>query len=102
MLVFLFFKGVETRMLLKNVMLANSDIPDLETQVSYPCYIQPKFDGIRCVAIGGVAYSRKMKPIPNRYIQKFFADNKLHGLDGELMINGDFNKVQSAVMSEGW
>lgn len=62
--------------------------------------MQPKFDGIRCVAISGVAYSRKMKPIPNKFIQKFFADNSLHGFDGELMVNGDFNNVQSAVMSE--
>ena len=87
-------------MLLKNVMLATSEIPDIYEDVVYPCLIQPKFDGIRCIAINGVAYSRKMKPIPNQFIQKFFSDNNLHGLDGELMIHGDFNKVQSAVMSE--
>lgn len=85
---------------MKQPMLACADIPDVYTQVNYPCLIQPKFDGIRCVAINGVAFSRKMKPIPNQFIQKFFADNNLHGLDGELMIHGDFNKVQSAVMSE--
>lgn len=87
-------------MTLKQPMLAVATIPCLETQVNYPCYIQPKLDGIRCVAINGVAYSRKMKPIPNKHIQKFFAEHNLHGLDGELMVMGDFNKVQSAVMSE--
>lgn len=87
-------------MLLKNVMLATSEIPNIYEDIKFPCLIQPKLDGIRCVAINGVAYSRKMKPIPNQFIQKFFADNNLHGLDGELMIHGDFNKVQSAVMSE--
>ncbi len=85
---------------MKQPMLACADIPDLYSEVSYPCLIQPKFDGIRCVAINGVAFSRKMKTVPNQFIQKFFADNNLHGLDGELMIHGDFNKVQSAVMSE--
>ncbi len=86
--------------MIKQPMLATSEIPDIYTQVKYPCLIQPKFDGISCVAIDGVAYSRKMKPIPNKFIQNFFRENNLHGLDGELMIHGDFNKVQSAVMSE--
>jgi len=86
--------------MIKQPMLANNAIPDLYLDVKYPCYIQPKFDGIRCVAIDGVAYSRKMKPIPNKYIQQWFMDNNVHGLDGELMVVGDFNSVQSAVMSE--
>lgn len=86
--------------LLTQPMLATSEIPNIYEDVEYPCLIQPKFDGIRCIAINGAAYSRKMKLIPNQFIQKFFSDNNLHGLDGELMIHGDFNKVQSAVMSE--
>ncbi len=86
--------------MIKQPMLAVATIPDLHTEVKYPCYLQPKLDGVRCVAINGVAYSRKMKPIPNKFIQKWFADNMLHGFDGELMVGGDFNSVQSAVMSE--
>jgi len=81
-------------------MLAASAIPCLETDVKYPCFIQPKCDGVRCIAINGQAYSRKMKLIPNQFIQKVFAELNLHGFDGELMVHGDFNKVQSAVMSE--
>jgi DNA ligase-1 len=81
-------------------MLASSEIPNLYEDVKYPCYIQPKLDGIRCLAIDGVAYSRKMKPIPNQYVQKVFKELNLHGLDGELMVHGDFNSVQSAIMSE--
>jgi len=86
--------------MIKQPMLACADIPCLETQVKYPCFIQPKLDGIRCVAINGQAYSRKMKLIPNQFIQDTFKKLNLHGLDGELMVHGDFNKVQSAVMSE--
>lgn len=78
--------------------LAASDIPDIYTQVSYPKIIQPKLDGICCLAVNGVAMSRTMKPIPNKFIQQYFKDNKLHGLHGELMIKGDFNDVQSGVM----
>lgn len=85
---------------LKQCMLAVSEVPCLETQVKYPCFIQPKLDGIRCIAINGQAYSRKMKLIPNQFIQDTFKKLNLHGLDGELMVHGDFNKVQSAVMSE--
>ncbi len=86
--------------MIKMCMLACSDIPDLSTDVKYPCYIQPKLDGIHCIAIDGVAYSRKMKPIPNQFVQKVFKELNLHGLDGELMTHGDFNSVQSAIMSE--
>ena len=81
-------------------MLATAEIPNLYTDVKYPSYIQPKLDGIRVVAIDGVAYSRKMKPIPNQFVQKVFKELNLHGLDGELMVDGDFNSVQSAIMSE--
>ena len=64
-----------------------------------------KLDGIRCCIFGGVAYSRTLKPIPNKSIQQFFMDNKdiYEGFDGELIV-GDmtapdvFNKSTSAVM----
>ena len=66
-------------------------------KVEYPVLATPKLDGIRCATINGVAMSRKMKPIPNRFVQEELKG--LHGLDGELMVNGDYNKVLSAIMS---
>lgn len=81
--------------------LASSEIPDIYTQVTWPKIIQPKLDGICCLAVNGVAMSRTMKPIPNKYVQKVFNELNLHGLHGELMVDGDFNSVQSAIMSEG-
>ncbi len=68
--------------------------------VKLPVIVSPKLDGIRCLIVDGQAVSRALKPIPNKYIQ-----DKLkglpNGLDGELMLyKGDFNDVQSAVMSE--
>lgn len=85
---------------LKRPQLASSEIPDIYTQVTYPKIIQPKLDGICCLAVNGVALSRTMKPIPNQYVQKVFKELNLHGLHGELMVRGDFNDVQSAIMRE--
>ena len=42
--------------------------------------------------------SGTMKPIPNKFIQDYFKENGLHGFHGELMVDGDFNDVQSGVM----
>ena len=67
------------------------------SKIRYPILATPKLDGIRCLMVDGVAMSRSMKPIPNKFIQEQLKG--LHGLDGELMVRGDFNNVQSAVMS---
>lgn len=85
-------------MKLYRAQLASSEIPDIFTQVTYPKIIQPKLDGIATLAVNGVAMSRTMKPIPNKFIQAYFKEHGLHGFHGELMIAGDFNDVQSGVM----
>lgn len=80
-------------------MLACSKIPNLE-DIEYPVYASPKLDGIRCIIINGRAHSRNLKLIPNKHIQQTLQALDLPQLDGELMIDGDFNSVQSAVMSQ--
>lgn len=67
-------------------------------KIRYPVLATPKLDGIRCLMVDGVAMSRSMKPIPNQYVQEQLKG--LHGLDGELMVNGDFNQVQSGIMKK--
>lgn len=52
----------------------------------YPVLVSPKLDGIRCIGIHGMAMSRSMKPIRNKFIQSFFADGRFNGLDGELVV----------------
>ena len=80
-------------------MLACSTIPKLE-QIDYPVMASPKLDGIRCIIQeDGKAYSRNGKLIPNEHVQKALQDMKLPVCDGELMTVGDFNDVQSNVMS---
>jgi DNA ligase-1 len=68
------------------------------TEVVLPAYVSPKMDGIRCLIKDGIAVSRTLKPIPNKFIQEKLKDLP-EGLDGELMVKGDFNDIQSAVMS---
>lgn len=67
-------------------------------KIQYPVLATPKLDGIRCLMVDGIAMSRSMKPIPNKYVQEQLKG--LHGLDGELMLNGDYNVVQSGIMSQ--
>jgi DNA ligase-1 len=73
---------------------------------TFPCLVGPKLDGVRCeIGADGVAYSRKLKPIPNRHVQKLFGKKKFAGLDGELTVgpaNGKdvFRDTMSGVMSE--
>lgn len=59
-------------------------VTDIEL-LNYPVLASPKLDGIRCVIIDGVAYSRSLKPIPNIAVQQFFANGKYDGFDGELI-----------------
>lgn len=74
--------------------------------VRFPAMVSPKLDGIRCLAMNGVAMSRSMKPIPNRFVQNYFATHAdvLNGVDGELIV-GDatdkavYRNTNSGVMS---
>ena len=74
-------------------------------KVNFPIYISTKFDGIRALVIDGVVYSRSLKPIRNKHVQKLFGKSEYNGFDGELIV-GDiyakdvFQKTTSGVMSE--
>ncbi len=83
--------------MIKSPMFACSTQPDI-TKLCYPLYASFKLDGIRCVTPDDKVLSRKLKPIPNKFIQKKLQGMPV-GFDGELMINGNFNEVDSAVMS---
>lgn len=78
-------------------MLAGKAPADLTT-LRYPVLASPKLDGVRCVMRDGVAMSRNLKPIPNQHVQETLRGLP-DGIDGELMVDGDFAAVQSAVMS---
>lgn len=84
---------------MKPMLAVNADL----TKIKYPVYVQPKLDGIRVLVKDGVVYSRKLKPIPNKHVQKLFGH--LHGFDGELIVGNPvakdvFQVTTSGVMSE--
>ena len=65
----------------------------------------PKLDGIRFCVFGGVAYSRSLKLIPNKFIQAYVKQHALvlEGVDGEIIIGSPtaedcFNTTTSGVM----
>lgn len=79
-------------------------IEDVGT-ISFPALASIKLDGIRCVIVDGVAYSRSMKPIRNRFVQWVLGRVEFNGLDGELVVGNVFAKdcysaSYSGVMSE--
>jgi DNA ligase-1 len=76
-------------------------------KLRFPTLCSFKLDGVRCLAMDGKPMTRSMKEIPNRFIQRFFAENKLRleGLDGELIVGPPnvpttYNATVSAVMRQ--
>ena len=75
------------------------------SKLTYPCLVSPKLDGIRCLIIDGVAMSRSLKPIRNKFVQELFGTAELNGCDGELVVGDPRSKTcyrdtSSGVMSE--
>lgn len=71
----------------------------------FPCLASPKLDGIRMVVFNGTAYSRKLKPLPNAFVQATFGSPLLHGVDGEILAGEATNEeayrlTMSSVMSQ--
>jgi DNA ligase-1 len=67
--------------------------------ITWPKIATPKYDGIRAITYQGQIVSRRLKPIPNRFIRETL-QGLPDGLDGELMIEGTFSDVTSGIMSK--
>jgi DNA ligase-1 len=85
-------------------MLAAKSPGNLDT-LALPVLGSPKYDGVRALVLGGVVYSRNLKPIPNKSVQRLFGHRKYNGLDGELIVGSPtavdvFRNTTSYVMSE--
>lgn len=85
---------------MKPMLAAKADV----AKIKFPVLVSPKYDGIRCLIVDGVAMSRSLKPIPNKFVQMILGRPEFNGLDGELII-GDptaqdcFNVTSSGVMA---
>jgi ATP-dependent DNA ligase len=62
---------------------------DHTDKVEWPCYIQPKLNGIRMLFDGTVGWSRGNKAVIPEVIQHLQFDTSGHVLDGELMLPGN-------------
>jgi DNA ligase-1 len=83
--------------MIKKPLLAAS-LEDAST-LTFPQYVTPKLDGIRCLKVDGKVVSRKFIEIPNHHIRNWIQANCPDGFDGEIIIPGKtFNETQSAVM----
>src|SRR5690606_1337482 len=65
------------------------DYYQYEDKIEYPVYIQPKLDGIRCIATINGLFTRNGKPIvacPHIFnsVKEFIEEYELEALDGEL------------------
>ena len=84
-------------------MLSATVTTDLD--LTFPCVVSPKLDGIRALILDGKLVSRNLKPIPNRVLRKLLSVDSLDGLDGELISGVPTNKdvfqvTTSDVMSQ--
>lgn len=75
-----------------------------EDKVTYPCYVQPKLDGVRCITNGQAFWSRNGKMFPRQNFQHLQVKTLPFLLDGELSLYGDvpdFEDVVSVVKRAG-
>ena len=85
------------------IMKAPSQIPDI-VDIKYPCYIQPKLDGYRCVYKDGELRSSNGNIFANVNLPDYFKDLLNVGewvLDGEIYLHGwKLKQITSLVNSE--
>lgn len=54
--------------------------------VEFPCWVQPKIDGVRALNLQGTLTGRSLDPFEGYGITEFFSQPQLVGLDGEMTL----------------
>lgn len=86
----------------KPMLAGKADVNKLQ----FPLIVSKKIDGFRTLICNGTAYSRNLKPIPNKHVQSKIAEMNglFDGCDGELIVGNMsdpdvFRNTSSGVMS---
>lgn len=82
---------------------------DQKKKITFPCVVQPKLDGVRCLATKDGLFTRSRKPIEacqhvHEALKPFFEAHPEAYLDGELYTHefkDDFEKIIKAVRKSG-
>lgn len=62
---------------------ANLDI------IQFPCWVQPKIDGVRAMNLKGTLTGRSLDPFKGLGITEFFSRPEFEGFDGEMIVGDD-------------
>jgi hypothetical protein len=73
-----------------NKVLLACNKPTKFTDLTYPMFASPKYDGNRLVIRYGELLSRKMKPQPNRYLPKFLKAICDYSSANRIVFDGEF------------
>ena len=93
-------------MTLLRPMLAADCKGDL-SKLRFPLLASNKIDGVRCLIVDGKPVSRTLKPIRNRYVQRYLQHWGLPDLDGELVVgqathpNAMQNTISGVMSADG-
>lgn len=95
----------DTQVKFKPMLASDADMGILR----FPLYVSPKIDGLRCTVHDGLAMSRSMKPLPNKWLQEEIGATTLINdqfvpFDGELVVGPPnapdvYRKSTSHIMS---
>lgn len=91
------FDDHESSSLIQKPLLA-VNVEDL-SKLNFPVLCTPKIDGIRALRIGNDLVSRQFKLIKNERMRSLLSELLPQGADGEIMVQGTFQAVTSAVMT---
>ena len=58
----------------------------IPSKVVFPCFYQPKYDGVRALNLDGKLVARTLKPHNNRYITEKYSKPEYKGFDGEMIL----------------
>jgi len=73
------------------------DYNDKKHIIKFPCYVQPKLDGCRCLYDGKTFWSRNGKAFLDDVVKHLHFDTSGHVIDGELILPSNMGSFQDTI-----